>query len=60
VLTELGGFPGVSWDHVDPALRERFADVIPNSIPVFPSGNWERLINDGWYRTVAPNVDPNS
>lgn len=60
VLTELGGFPGVSWDHVDPALRERFADVIPNSIPVFPSGNWERLINDGWYRTVAPNEDPNA
>ena len=60
VLTELGGFPGVSWEHVDPALRERFADIIPSSIPVFPSGDWERAISDGWYRTVAPNVDPNS
>lgn len=60
VLTELGGFPGVSWDHVDPALRERFADVIPQSIPVFPGGAWSDAINDGWYREVAPNVDPNS
>jgi putative spermidine/putrescine transport system substrate-binding protein len=60
VLTELGGFPGVSWDHVSADLRERFADIIPSSIPVFPSGDWERAINDGWYRTVAPNVDPAS
>ncbi|WP_172123493.1 MULTISPECIES: extracellular solute-binding protein [unclassified Devosia] len=60
VLTELGGFPGVSWDYVASDLRERFADIIPSSIPVFPSGPWEVAINDGWYRTVAPNVDPAS
>jgi putative spermidine/putrescine transport system substrate-binding protein len=60
ILTELGGFPGVSWEHVDPALRERFADIIPNSIPTFPGGAWETAVNDGWYRTVAPGVDPNS
>ncbi len=57
VLTELGGFPGVSWDYVSPELREKFADVIPASIPVFPGGDWEVAINDGWYRNVAPNVD---
>lgn len=60
VLTELGGFPGVSWDYIDPALREQFADVIPETIPNFPGGDWEKAINDGWYRNVAPNVDPNS
>lgn len=60
VLTELGGYPGVSWDHVSPELRERFADIIPESIPNFPSGEWEKAVNDGWYRAVAPNVDPNS
>jgi putative spermidine/putrescine transport system substrate-binding protein len=60
VLTELGGFPGVSWDHIDPALREKFADVIPASIPVFPGGDWEKAINENWYRAVAPNVDPAS
>jgi putative spermidine/putrescine transport system substrate-binding protein len=60
ILTELGGFPGVSWDYVDPALRERFADVIPQSIPVFPGGDWSNAINEGWYREVAPNEDPNA
>jgi putative spermidine/putrescine transport system substrate-binding protein len=56
VLTELGGFPGVSWDYVSADLREKFKDVIPASIPVFPGGDWEKAINDGWYRNVAPNV----
>ncbi|MDF2799222.1 MAG: transporter substrate-binding protein [Devosia sp.] len=60
VLTELGGFPGVSWDYISPELRERFADIIPTTIPNFPSGDWEKAINDGWYRAVAPNVDPAS
>ncbi|KQT44199.1 ABC transporter substrate-binding protein [Devosia sp. Leaf420] len=60
VLTELGGFPGVSWDYVAADLRERFADIIPESIPTFPGGKWETAINDGWYRAVAPNVDPAS
>ena len=40
--------------------REKFKDVIPVSIPVFPGGDWEKAINEGWYRTVAPNVDPAS
>jgi putative spermidine/putrescine transport system substrate-binding protein len=60
ILTELGGFPGVSWDYVSPELRERFADIVPTTIPSFPSGAWEAAINDGWYRNVAPNVDRNS
>jgi putative spermidine/putrescine transport system substrate-binding protein len=57
ILTELGGFPGVSWEHVSPELRERFADIVPKTIPTFPAGAWEAAINDGWYRNVAPNVD---
>lgn len=60
ILTELGGFPGVSWDHVSAELRERFADIVPKSIPTFPNGDWSAAINDGWYRNVAPNVDRNS
>ncbi|HQZ11566.1 MAG TPA: extracellular solute-binding protein [Devosia sp.] len=58
VLTELGGFPGVSWDYISAELREKFKDVIPVSIPVFPGGDWEKAINAEWYRNVAPNVDP--
>ncbi|MBO9590314.1 extracellular solute-binding protein [Devosia sp.] len=60
VLTELGGFPGVSWDYVSADLRAKFADIIPASIPTFPGGKWETAVNDGWYRAVAPNVDPAS
>ena len=56
VLTELGGFPGVAWDYVSPELRAKYKDVIPTTIPVFPDGDWEKAINDGWYRNVAPNV----
>jgi putative spermidine/putrescine transport system substrate-binding protein len=57
VITELGGFPGVSWDHVSKELHDKYKDVIPATIPVFPGGDWEKNINDGWYRNVAPNVD---
>lgn len=60
VLSELGGFPGVSWDYVSQDLREKYADVIPTTIPTFPGGDWEKAINDGWYRNVAPHVDRNS
>ena len=56
IITELGGFPAVSWDHVDEELREKYADVIPQSIPTFPAGDWDAAINDGWYRNVAPDV----
>jgi len=56
VLSELGGFPGVSWDYVSQELREKYADVIPTTIPVWPAGDWEAAVNDGWYRNVAPNV----
>ena len=40
-----------------PELREKYKDVIPETIPNFPGGDWEVAINDGWYRNVAPNVD---
>ncbi|WP_395814835.1 extracellular solute-binding protein [Devosia sp.] len=60
ILSELGGFPGVSWDYVSADLREKFKDIVPNSIPSFPGGDWEKAINDGWYRNVAPNVDRNA
>ncbi|HVW92584.1 MAG TPA: extracellular solute-binding protein [Devosia sp.] len=57
VITQLGGFPGVSWDYVSKELHDKYKDVIPASIPVFPGGDWEKAINDGWYRAVAPNID---
>ena len=57
VITELGGFPGVSWDNIAPDLREKYKDVVPASIPSWPGGDWDKNMKDGWYRNVAPNVD---
>lgn len=56
VISEIGGFPGVSWDNLPDDLREKYADVVPASIPTFPGGDWASAISDGWYREVAPNV----
>jgi putative spermidine/putrescine transport system substrate-binding protein len=56
VISEIGGFPGVSWDYLPKDLRDKYADVVPKSIPTFPQGNWSPAVNDGWYRNVAPNL----
>lgn len=56
IITEIGGFPGVSWEHISDELRQKYADVIPATIPTFPGGDWETTINDGWYRNVAPGI----
>ena len=57
IITELGGFPGVSWDNVSKELHDKYKDVIPASIPTWPGGDWDKNMKDGWYRNVAPNVD---
>ncbi|MCY1664768.1 extracellular solute-binding protein [Rhizobium sp. SL86] len=56
VITQIGGFPGVTWDNVAADLREKYKDVVPNSIPTFPGGDWNVAINDGWYRNVATGL----
>ena len=60
IITELGGFPGVSWDYVSKELHDKYKDVIPASIPTWPGGDWDKNMKDGWYRNVAPNVDRNA
>jgi putative spermidine/putrescine transport system substrate-binding protein len=57
ILTDLGGFPGVSWDYISADLRAKYQDIVPTTIPTFPGGDWGAAISDGWYRNVAPNVD---
>lgn len=56
VITEIGGFPGVTWDNISADLREKYKDVVPNSIPTFPGGDWNTAVNDGWYRNVATGL----
>jgi putative spermidine/putrescine transport system substrate-binding protein len=55
-VRSIGGFPGISWDHLPPELKAEYLDVIPVSIPTFPSGDWSTAKNDGWYKNVATNI----
>ena len=56
IVREMGGFPAIGWEHLPEALRAEYIDVIPVSIPTFPSGDWNKAKNDGWYRAVATNL----
>ena len=55
-VREIGGFPGIDWSHLPAELKDEYIDVIPVSIPTFPSGDWQTAKNDGWYRVVATNI----
>ncbi len=55
-VREIGGFPGIGWEHLPPELKAEYIDVIPVSIPTFPSGDWQTAKNDGWYKNVATNL----
>ena len=55
-VREIGGFPGIGWDNLPPELKAEYIDVIPVSIPTFPSGDWQTAKNDGWYKNVATNL----
>jgi len=55
-VRDIGGFPGISWDNLPADLKAEYIDVIPVSIPTFPSGDWQTAKNDGWYRHVATNI----
>lgn len=55
-VRDIGGFPGVSWENLPLELKAEYLDVIPVSIPTFPSGDWQTAKNDGWYRSVATNI----
>lgn len=57
VAKELGGFPAIALDTLPKDLQAKLADVVPKSIPIFPSGDWEAAMNDGWYKNVAPKID---
>jgi putative spermidine/putrescine transport system substrate-binding protein len=55
-VREIGGFPGIDWSYLPAELKDEYIDVIPVSIPTFPSGDWQTAKNDGWYRVVATNI----
>jgi putative spermidine/putrescine transport system substrate-binding protein len=57
VAKDLGGFPAIALENLPKDLQAKLVDVVPKSIPVFPTGDWEGAMNDGWYRNVAPKID---
>lgn len=56
VVTEIGAFPAIGWEHLPQDLAAKYAAMQPASIPTFPGGPWGSAISDGWFRTVAPHV----
>ena len=55
-VREIGGFPGVDWSNLPAELKAEYINVIPVSIPTFPSGDWNQAMNAGWYKNVATNL----
>ncbi len=60
VVQDIGGFPAIRWELLSTDLQQEFTDVVTDEVPVFPGGEWEAAMNDGWYSNVAPNVDRDS
>jgi putative spermidine/putrescine transport system substrate-binding protein len=56
VVTEIGAFPAIGWEHLPKELSAKYAAMQPASIPTFPGGPWVSAISDGWFRSVAPHV----
>lgn len=60
VVTEIGGFPAVSWELLPTDVQDQFNSVITENVPVWPGGEYGNRLVEGWYREVATNIDPNS
>ena len=60
VVQDIGGFPAIRWELLSQDLQQEFTNVVTDRVPVFPGGEWEAAMNDGWYSNVAPNVDRDS
>lgn len=60
VVEEIGGFPAISWEGLPAELQTQFSDVITETVPTWPGGQYGAAMVEGWYNNVATNIDPNS
>lgn len=60
VVNEIGGFPAISWDMLPEELQAQFGDVITDTVPTWPGGDYGAAMVEGWYNNVATNIDPAS
>ena len=56
VVKEIGGFPAVDWSMLPQDLQQQYTSVIANTVPNWPGGPWDAVMNKGWYDNVATNI----
>lgn len=60
IVQEIGGFPAVAWSELPEELQNQFTDVITDTVPTWPGGDYGAAMVEGWYNNVATNIDPAS
>jgi len=60
VVEQIGGFPAISWEGLPAELQSQFSDVITDTVPTWPGGDYGAAMVEGWYNNVATNIDPAS
>jgi putative spermidine/putrescine transport system substrate-binding protein len=60
VVKDIGGFPAVDWSTLPQALQTQYTSVIANSVPNWPGGDWDSIMQKGWYDNVATNIKQGS
>lgn len=60
VVKEIGGFPAISWEALPTELQTQFTDVITDTVPTWPGGEYGAAMVEGWYNNVATNIDRSS
>lgn len=60
IVEEIGGFPAVAWDLLPAELQSQYTNVITDTVPTWPGGEYSAAMVEGWYNNVATNIDPAS
>jgi putative spermidine/putrescine transport system substrate-binding protein len=60
VVESIGGFPAIRWDLLPAEQQERFNEVITDNVPLWTNGDYNAPLVEGWYNTVATDIDPAS
>ncbi|MBK8026739.1 MAG: extracellular solute-binding protein [Chloroflexi bacterium] len=60
IVEQIGGFPAISWDMLPAELQSQYTNVITDTVPTWPGGEYGAAMVEGWYNNVATNIDPSS
>jgi len=60
VIKDVGGFPAVDWGTLPQDLQTQYTSVIAKSVPNWPGGQWDAIMQKGWYDNVATNIKQGS